>query len=166
MPTVPTSPITGITAVDYLLWNVAILSGLVKFPLFNNFFKVPLSDLTSGYTFGPDYPGYADPAGPVYPGIGLQGYDRWTRTANTYMPWADTTFTLDLSKPFQNYFDHLMADPSTNPIQLPDLVQLGRALQTFAAGMVIAFDPITPGSAFCPGGLQLFACRDWTIQRS
>ena len=68
LPTVPTSPITGIVAVDNLLWNVAILTGQVKFPLFANFFKVPLSELMSGYTFGPDYPGYADPAGQSIPG--------------------------------------------------------------------------------------------------
>ena len=65
------------------------------------------------------------------------------------MPWANTTFKLDLFTPFATYFDHLMADPSTNPIRLPNLVGLGRTLQTFAAGMVIAFDPITPGSALC-----------------
>ena len=82
------------------------------------------------------------------------------------MPWANTTFTLDLSKPFQNYFDHLMADPATNPIQLPNLVEFGRTLQTLLAGLVIAFDPITPGSRLLPGGLQLFACPLWTIQGS
>ena len=81
------------------------------------------------------------------------------------MPWVGTTFTLDLSKPFQNYFDHLMADPSTNPIQLPDLVQLGRALQTLAAGLVIAFDPITPGPPFARGTAAICLPR-WTIQGS
>jgi hypothetical protein len=67
------------------------------------------------------------------------------------MPWDGQTFTLDFSKPFHNYFDHLMADPSTNPIQLPNLVEFGRTLQTLLAGMVIAFDPFTPGSPFCQG---------------
>ena len=69
----PTSPITGIVSVDNILWNLAILTGQVKFPLYDNWFKVPLSQLMSGYTFGPDYPGYADPSGPVYSGLGFEG---------------------------------------------------------------------------------------------
>jgi hypothetical protein len=69
------------------------------------------------------------------------------------MPWANTTFKLDLSKPFQNYFNHLMADPATNPIHLPSLVEIGRAVQTLAAALVIAFDPLTPGAGICTGGL-------------
>jgi hypothetical protein len=144
------SPITGITPVDSLIWNIAILTGQVKFPLFDNLFKVPLADLTSGYTFGPDYPGYFDSAGPVFDGLGFRGTTVGPNGENL-MPWANTTFTLDLFKPFRNFFTSLMADPFTNPIQLPDLVQFGRALQTLAAGLVIAFDPITPGSPFCPG---------------
>ena len=67
------------------------------------------------------------------------------------MPWANTTFTLDLSKPFQNYFNHLMADPSTNPIRLPGLVEIGRTIQALLAAVVIAFDPLTPGAGLCPG---------------
>ena len=47
-----------------------------------------------------------------------------------------------------------MADPSTNPIRLPGLVEFGRTLQTLAAALVIAFDPITPGSGLCTGGLH------------
>jgi hypothetical protein len=149
MPTVPTSPITGIRGIDSALWSLAILTGMVKFPLFDNLLKVPLSELINGYTFGPGTPDYADPDGPVYPGLGFPGTTVGPNGENL-MPWANTTFKLDLFKPFANYFDHLMADPSTNPIRLPDLVGLGRTLQTFAAGMVIAFDPITPGSGVCP----------------
>ena len=76
MPTTPTSPITGITGVDSILWYAAILTGQVKFPLFDNWFKVSLSQLMSGYTFGPDYPGYADPSGPDLSRIRLPGHDR------------------------------------------------------------------------------------------
>jgi hypothetical protein len=149
MPTVPTSPITGIRGIDSFLWSLAILTGMVKFPLLDNVFKVPLSELINGYTFGPGTPDYANPDGPVFPGLGFPGTTVGPNGENL-MPWANTTFKLDLFKPFANYFDHLMADPSTNPIRLPDLVGLGRTLQTFAAGMVIAFDPITPGSGWCP----------------
>jgi hypothetical protein len=71
------------------------------------------------------------------------------------MPWANTEFKLDLIKPVQNYFNHLMADPSTNPIQLPDLVQFGRTIQALIASMVVAFDPFTPGSPFCAGNCKM-----------
>jgi hypothetical protein len=157
-PGVPISPITGITSVDQTLWGLALTAGLysawVKFPLFNNWFTVPISELVSGYTFGPNQPGYADPSGPVYPGFGFQGTTEVNgpNGPEYLMPWANTTFTLDLSKPFQNYFDHLMADPATNPIHLPDLVEFGRTLQTLAAALVIAFDPLTPGAGLCTGG--------------
>jgi hypothetical protein len=150
-PTVPTAPITGIAVIDSTIWSVAILTGQVKFPLFDNWFKVPISDLTSGYTFGPDYPGRVNPAGLIYPGLGFAGTTVDPVTGEHIVPWDGMTFTLDPSKPFANYFDHLMADPSTNPIQLPDLEQFGRALQSLAAAMVVAFDPFTPGSFFCPG---------------
>ena len=160
-PGSPVSPITGITGVDNVLWGLALTAGLygfapgawVKFPLLNNYFTVPLTDLVSGYTFGPNFPGYADPSGPVYPGFGFAGTTLDPETGENLVPWANTTFTLDLSKPFQNYFDHLMADPATNPIQLPTLEEFGRTLQTLAAALVIAFDPLTPGSGLCTGGL-------------
>jgi hypothetical protein len=160
-PGVPIGPITGITSVDQTLWGLALTFGLygfapgapVKFPLFNNWFQVPLSDLVSGYTFGPDQPGYTDPSGQVYDGFGFEGtntkIDPVTGERTNVMPWADTTFTLDLSTPFQNYFDHLMADPATNPIRLPSLEEIGRTVQTLAAALVIAFDPLTPGSGLC-----------------
>jgi hypothetical protein len=151
MPTVPEVPITGIASIDSTIWSLAILTGQVRFPLFDNLFKVPISDLTSGYTFGPDWPGRVSPAGLIYPGFGFAGTVVDPVTGKNVIPWDGMTFTLDLSKPFANYFDHLMADPSTNPIQLPDLEQFGRALQSLAAAMVVAFDPFTPGSFFCPG---------------
>jgi hypothetical protein len=159
-PGVPISPITGITTVDQTLWGLALTFGLygfapgalVKFPLFNNWFSVPLSELLSGYTFGPDEPGYANPSGPVFPGFGFAGTTVGPNGENL-MPWANTTFKLDLTKPFQNYFNHLMADPATNPIRLPSLVEIGRTIQTLAAALVIAFDPLTPGSGLCTGGL-------------
>jgi hypothetical protein len=159
-PGVPVSPITGITGIDNLLWGLALTAGLygflpgapVKFPLYTNWFAVPLTDLLSGYTFGPNYPGYADPSGPVFPGLGFEGTTVGPNGENL-MPWANTTFTLDLFKPFQNYFDHLMADPATNPIRLPTLEEIGRSLQALLAAMVVAFDPLTPGAGLCTGGL-------------
>ena len=151
MLTAPTSPITGISGVDALLWPLVILTGLVKFPIIDSWLKVPLRQLVSGYTFGPDYPGYADPSGPAYPGFGFPGTTVDPETGENLMPFANTTFNLDLSKPFRNYFNHLIADPSTNPIRLPNLVDFGRSLQALLAGLVMASDPTTPGSPFCPG---------------
>ena len=40
-------------------------------------------------------------------------------TGENLMPFANTTFTLDLAKPFTNYLTHLMADPSTNQFGFP-----------------------------------------------
>jgi len=159
-PGVPISPITGITSVDQTLWGLALTFGLygfapgawVQFPLYKDWFSVPLSELLSGYTFGPDQPGYVDPSGPVFPGFGFAGTTVGPNGENL-MPWANTTFQLDLTKPFQNYFNHLMADPATNPIRLPSLEEIGRTIQTLLAAAVVAFDPLTPGSGLCTGGL-------------
>ena len=91
------------------------------------------------------------PAGRIFPGFGFTGTTLDPVTGEHIEPWNNPTFTLDLSKPLANYFDHLMADPSTNPIRLPDLEQSARAIQSLAAALVVAFWPITPGSVFCPG---------------
>ena len=151
-PVTPTSPITGITSTDFYIWTLALLTGQVKFPLIDNWLNPErLTQLLSGgYTFDSTYPGYADPSGPVKPLFDFPGTTVGPDGENLN-PWADTTFTLNLLKPLQNYFNHLMADPSTNPIQLPDLVQFGRTLQAVLASMVVAFDPITPGSPYCSG---------------
>ncbi len=71
-PIAATSPITGGQPIDSLLWWEGILTGLQKFPLINNWFQVPLSQLFNGYDFnqnlGLPEPGYdgADPSGVAY----------------------------------------------------------------------------------------------------
>ena len=151
-PNVPTSPITGVTSVDSLLWMGAMLTGMLQLPLTSSWFQPgPIMDmLTDGYTFGPEYEGYADPSGPVTGMFGIPGTEVGPN-GEYLMPWHDETFKLDLTQPLQNYFNHLMADPSENPILLPSFEQIGRAVQNFYASSVIAFDPITAGSPFCPG---------------
>lgn len=69
------------------------------------------------------------------------------------MPWSNETFKLDLLYPFQNFYDSLQAPVELNTyvsgFQIPTFDEVGRALQTLAAGMVIAFDPSSPGDPFC-----------------
>ena len=159
-PNVPTSPITGVAAVDSLLWIGALLTGVLQLPLTSNWFTASaFSQLLSptGYTYDATNPGYVDPSGPANPiyfnpdGTPLFPGTEVGPNGENLLPWHDTTFTLDPFKPVQNYLNHLMADPATNPIQLPTFEQIGRAIQAFAAAVVMAFDPITPGSPFCPG---------------
>ena len=158
LPTTRMSPITGITAVDYLLWNVAIFSGQVKFPLFNNFFKVPLSDLTSGYTFGPDYPGYADPAGPVYDGLGFKGttVDPRRRKRNAvgrHDIYVGSVQALPkLLRPFNG---RSVNEP--NPASRPRAIRQSPSNSRRGAGHCLR--PNYTGVRLLPGGLQLFACR-------
>lgn len=141
-PNAPESPITGITAVDQVIWSALMLSGAVDMPVIRNLFKVSLSDLLSGYDFG----AVVDPSGTVYSGLGISG-----TTDGDLMPWSNTTFTLDLVAPIGSFITQLMADPSDNAIELPDLGQIGRTMQTALAGIVVAFDPFTPGSPLCVG---------------
>lgn len=149
--TTPMSPITGIRVVDNFVWNALIVTGVVDFPLFKGWFKVPLSKLANG-TFDAQTTLIEAPSGPIYAldGFGIPGTVRGPNGENL-LPWAGTPINVSLTKPFQNWFDHLLADPSSNPIKLPSLEQFGRALQTLAAGIVVGFDPITPGSSLCPG---------------
>ncbi|MFN8226259.1 MAG: hypothetical protein U0R18_06000 [Mycobacterium sp.] len=141
-PNSPESPITGITAVDQAIWTALMLTGAVDIPVIKNLFKVSLADLLSGYDFGE----VVDPSGTVYTGLGISG-----TTDSDLMPWSNTTFTLDLIAPIENYINHLMEDPSENAIELPDLGEIGRTLQTALAGIIVAFDPFTPGSPLCVG---------------
>jgi hypothetical protein len=146
---VPTSPITGIAGVDSLLWYAAIATGQQQLPIFNTWFQPgPLAALgsVSGYPFSTS-PGIIDPDGKVYPLFGIPGTDG----PQNLMPWHDVTFQLDPIRPFVAYFNHLMADPADNPIQLPSLVEVGRSVQALLASLFMVFDPFTPGSPVCAG---------------
>jgi hypothetical protein len=158
-PQVPTSPITGVAGIDSLIWIGALLTGTLQLPLTSQWFTAQAFNelLTTGWTYDAQHPGYVDPSGPAYPiyfnpdGTPLFPGTELGPNGENLLPWHDTTFTLNPFTPVQNYLNHLMADPSTNPIQLPTFEQLGRAIQSFAAAVVMAFDPFTPGSPFCPG---------------
>jgi hypothetical protein len=155
-PTVPTSPITGIPALDSTLWSLAILTGQHRFPLFNNWLKAGLGELLSGYTFDPaTTPGLVSPSGPVHSEPAWDGF-LGTNAEGEY-PWAHDEFELNPFMPLQSYLNHLMDDPFDDgefPVKLPNIGQLARAVQTFIAGMVIAYWPLTPGSFMCPGACE------------
>lgn len=149
--TTPMSPITGIRVLDNFIWNALIITGVVDFPLFTGWFRVPPSKLANG-TFNAETTLIEAPSGPIYAldGFGIPGTVRGPNGENL-LPWAGTPINVNPFKPFQNWVDHLLADPYQNSVKLPSLEQFGRALQTFAAGMVAGFDLFTPGSSLCPG---------------
>jgi hypothetical protein len=153
LPVSPTSPVTGISGVDWFIRLNDIVTERQEFPLFDNWFKVGLDQLWpsspgGGYYFDPAGPGSIDPSGPAYtifPNIpGTVG------DGNLY-PWAGETYSLQPWVPFENWIHGLMEDPDYANVQIPDLEDIGRALQALTAASVVAFDPFTPGSPFCPG---------------
>lgn len=146
IPTVPTSPITGITSIDSSIWLEQELTGSQQFPLINNWFQVPISDLQNGYTFDPSAPGSVDPSGPVVPGFGFEGTG-----ADNAMPWSGDIFTLQPWVPFENFINSLMATPDPSGFEFPTLTEFAQAFQAVVAAAIVDFDPITPGSPFCAG---------------
>ncbi len=148
-PNTPVSPITGFRGFDQNLWNLMMLTGAVDMPLIRNFWKVSPLDMMNGHTFG----AVENSSGKVYDGLGITGTVDGA-DGKSYMPWSNTTFTLEPTAPFENYFAHLQSDPADNQIKIPTIEQVGRMMQTYTAGMVIAFDPITPGSPMCPNSCE------------
>jgi hypothetical protein len=153
LPLVPVQPITGITGLDRDIWAAEILSGK-PFPLIDNWLQVPFTgpdSLATGYSFG----SVTDPSGPAYGFTDpystdpLTEYFPGTTGPDNLMPWADTTFTLDPTAQYTSFFDSLLADPSG--IQVASVQDLGLALQSVLAGLVVDFDPFVPGSPVCPG---------------
>jgi hypothetical protein len=147
LPVSPTSPVTGIAGVDWYVHLGDILSGEQEFPLYDNWFKVSFDQLLAGYYFDPAADGSTDPSGPAYeifdniPGTGL----------DNAMPWSGMTYTLQPWVPLENWINDLMADPDYSNFEIPGIEEIGRAVQALTAASVMAFDPFTPGSPFCPG---------------
>jgi hypothetical protein len=166
-PMTPSNVITGSTGFDRDIGLFQTISGEDKdFGLFSNWFQVPLSDLTSGnYTFGSGDTGIVDPSPNATTGggvLGEFGFPGTTGDGTTAgdMPWAGDTYTLNLFGPFENFYDSLLATPSTSGIDgtgidLPSLTGIGQSFQTFAAGLVVAFDPLVEGSPACPAACDL-----------
>jgi hypothetical protein len=164
----PSSPVTGLQGVDFYAWLGQILSGQEKFPLFNNWFD---AQFTNGqHFFNPSANGSTDPTNSVASGL-VHPFQGWSSASDPLlggqgipgtgpgdaMPWSGLTYTFQPWVPFENFFNSLMAAPSTtglggtgiDPIYT-DPTQIAQTLQAFAAGLMF-FDPITPGSPFCPG---------------
>jgi len=167
-PMTPPNVITGSTAfdrdigfIDALTGHATTQGGSEPFGLFSNWLQVPLSDLTSGnYTFTTaNDPGLVDPSPDTGTGGGVAsafGFDGTTASAaGNLMPWANDTFKLNLFGPFQDYYNSLLAAPSTSGIDgtgidIPSSTSILEAFQNLAASSVVAFDPFVEGSPACP----------------
>lgn len=115
------------------------------FELMQSWFKVPLSELISGYYFDPSAPGSVDPLGAVDGEFGFAGTQTIDGIQDLY-PWAGTTFTLNLLEPFQEFWESLTAAPSATPIEpLPDVLKVFTDL---AEGIVVAVDPFLAGGSY------------------
>jgi hypothetical protein len=154
MPNVPTSPITGVAGLDALLWYAAIGTAQLQLPIFSTWLTPDrlLDMVFGGYEFDAESPGIISPDGKVYDLLGIPG--TVDVDGQQAMPWYGDKFQLDPIRPFFNYFNHLMADPADNPIRLPSLEEIGRAVQALIASMVVAWNPFTQGSPLCPGTCQ------------
>jgi hypothetical protein len=169
-PMTPPNIITGSTGFDRDIGFFQAFTGEDKdFGLFSNWLQVPLSDLTSGnFTFNTtDDPGLLDPspnASSTGATLGEFGFPGTTGVDGTgtgeYVPWAGDTYTLNLFGPFENFYDSLLATPSTSGIDgtgidLPSLTDITQSFQNFAAGLVVAFDPYVEGSPACPAACDI-----------
>lgn len=165
-PMTPPDVITGSTQWDRSIGFINALSAQgngENFGLFQNWFQVPIQNLTNGYTFedayNPSGPATNDPAFGF--GDGTSPFLGGTIGEDDAMPWNGHTFYLNLFQPFQNYWEHLLEDPATGGdvpgtgINIPTLGGFGQSLQSVTASLVAAFNPFTPGSPACPAMCEL-----------
>jgi hypothetical protein len=202
-PFSPVPPITGYTPIDRIIYGLETFLGVQKFPLFDNWLQVPLSELMSGnfkFDLTTDPEGLVSssmgtgengsvPDDDVFGGIGTitpeqaaaRGVELGTNAAGdpistnaagnpiNFMPWTGLDFKLDLSHPFQAFFQSLMnpvdlsfhyglpADLSNGvaaPLDgfvIPSFQDITQAFRALFAGSTVAFDPFTAGSPFCSG---------------
>ena len=146
-PVTPPDPITGLRGLDGIINLAAVVIGLKSLPLIDNWFKVPLSELMSGYTF----PTVVSPDGPAYDGFGFEGTHPDPVTGEPVLPWSGTTFTWNPLAPLQNFYDSLTATPppaaeAIHPVTADEVIRAGQAL---LAGLVVDFDANVPGSPAC-----------------
>ncbi len=165
-PITPTDVVTGSTDFDRDIEFLETITGQEPLGIFDNFFTVPLSDLTSGFTFNSaDDAGLVDPSpgsgpdGAVESAFGFDGTTDANGATAGLVPWAGDTFQLNLFGPFEDFYNSLLAPVGTGydgagidgtGIELPTLTDVTQSLQTLAASLVIAFDPAVAGSSVCP----------------
>jgi hypothetical protein len=168
-PMTPPEVITGNTGYDRDIGFFEALAGNAQnstgqpFDLFSDWLKVPLSDLTSGFTFTPgDDPGLVDPSpdlGSTGDVTGSLGFDGTTGVdgigTGDYMPWAGDTFQLNLLGPFEDFYNSLFTAPTGgidgSGVEIPTGTEVLDAFQNLTAGAIVAFDPYVAGSPACPG---------------
>lgn len=165
-PRLPATPIFGFTPIDRTIWVLATQSGVQQFPLSADWNKVPLSQLSNGYTFGtvvePSMgigPTGAVPNDPVFgfsgtrPLLNAGGEQVLNGNGNpvNLMPWSNLDFKFNPLEPFRNFFNGLLAPPDVNGFAFPSLTDTLQVLQSVAAGTVLGFNPFVEGSPLCPG---------------
>jgi hypothetical protein len=172
-PMTPPEVITGNTGYDRDIGFFEALAGNAQnstgqpFDLFSDWLKVPLSDLTNGFTFTPaDDPGLEDPSpdlgstGDVGSSLGFDGTGGVDGTGTgDFMPWAGDTFQLNLFGPFEDFYNSLFTAPTGGidgtGVEIPTGTEVLDAFQNLTAGSIVAFDPYVAGSPACPGVCDL-----------
>jgi hypothetical protein len=106
----------------------------------------------SGAVPSDDVWGFAGTHPLIDPETGLQVVNDNGNPVNL-MPWSDQSFQLNLLYPFENFYNSLQDPVETatylDDVNIPGFDDLIHAIQTFAAGSAIAFDPFVPGSPIC-----------------
>ena len=172
-PMTPPEVITGDTGYDRDIGFFEALAGNAQnstgqpFDLFSDWLKVPLSDLTNGFTYTTaDDPGLVDPSPDVGSadggGTGSLGFEGTTGADGTdagLMPWAGDTFQLNLFGPFEDFYNSLFTAPTGgldgSGVEIPTGTEILDAFQNITAGSIVAFDPYVAGSPACPGVCDL-----------
>lgn len=124
-------------------------------------FKVPWSQLTAGYTFPTGGPSVESHFGSA-PWVEYDGNLHQGTLVNPdgqdVVPWAGSTFHLDLGQPFSNFFQSLL-QPITAETLAP-WPNVFKALGDFAWSFVVMFNPFLHGSWIGPGA-EIVPTPDW-----
>ncbi|WP_154677611.1 hypothetical protein [Mycolicibacter icosiumassiliensis] len=115
--------------------------------LFKGYGQVPISELLNGYTFPTEGPSITDPYGAVEGALGFPGTGIGSDGSDVY-PWAGTTFTLDLGKPWADYWTSLTADPPADPlVSMPNVFHV---LIDYATSWYVMLNPFLPPGPYIP----------------
>ena len=116
-------------------------------PLLKGYGQVPISELLNGYTFPTEGPSITDPNGAVEGALGFPGTGIGSDGSDVY-PWAGTTFTLDVGKPWADFWTSLTADPSADPlVSMPNVFQV---LIDVATAWYVMLNPFLPPGPYIP----------------